>query len=85
MGGVVVLEVTDTAPERVASIVMLSAIGVQEPELLGNFVFGMRRLCHPRLDAAGQEMGRGEQTPAVDTPRVGLRRREMAVIAVARR
>jgi len=30
-------------------------------------------------------MGRGEQTPAVDTPRVGLRRREMAPIAVARR
>ena len=65
-----------------ALIVVLSAIGVQE-ELLGNS--GMRRLCHARLDAARQEIGRGEQTPAVDTPRVGLRRREMAVIAVARR
>src|SRR5215471_18402439 len=25
---------------------------------------GMRRLCHPRLDAARQEMGRGKQMPA---------------------
>jgi hypothetical protein len=40
MRGGVVLAVPDTAPESVASIVMLSAIGVQAQELLGNFVFG---------------------------------------------
>ena len=37
MGGGVVLSLADMAPERVASIVMLSAIGVQEQELLGNY------------------------------------------------
>ena len=37
MGGGVVLSIADIAPERVASIVMLSAIGVQEQELLGNY------------------------------------------------
>jgi pyruvate dehydrogenase E2 component (dihydrolipoamide acetyltransferase) len=36
MGGGVVLSTVDLAPGRVASIVMLSAIGVQEHELLGN-------------------------------------------------
>ncbi len=37
MGGGVVLSLADMAPERVASIVMLSAIGVQEHELLGGY------------------------------------------------
>jgi pimeloyl-ACP methyl ester carboxylesterase len=37
MGGGVVLSVTDLAPRRVASIVMLSAIGVQEHELTGSY------------------------------------------------
>jgi pimeloyl-ACP methyl ester carboxylesterase len=37
MGGGVVLSIADIAPERVASIVMLSAIGVQEHELLGHY------------------------------------------------
>lgn len=37
MGGGVVLSITDLAPQRVASIVMLSAIGVQEHELTGNY------------------------------------------------
>jgi pimeloyl-ACP methyl ester carboxylesterase/membrane protein DedA with SNARE-associated domain len=37
MGGGVVLSMADIAPERVASIVMLSAIGAQEFELLGDY------------------------------------------------
>lgn len=37
MGGGVVLSLADIAPERVASITMLSAIGVQEMELLGDY------------------------------------------------
>jgi pimeloyl-ACP methyl ester carboxylesterase len=37
MGGGVVLSMSDLAPERVASIVMLSAIGIQEYELLGSY------------------------------------------------
>jgi pimeloyl-ACP methyl ester carboxylesterase len=37
MGGGVVLSTADLAPSRVASIVMLSAIGVQEHELLGSY------------------------------------------------
>src|SRR5207247_573753 len=37
MGGGVVLSTADLAPDRVASIVMLSAIGVQEYELLGSY------------------------------------------------
>ena len=37
MGGGVVLNIADIAPQRVESIVMLSAIGVQELELLGNY------------------------------------------------
>ena len=37
MGGGVVLSLTDLAPQRVASIVMLSAIGVQEHELTGSY------------------------------------------------
>ena len=37
MGGGVVLSITDLAPKRVASIVMLSAIGVQEHELTGTY------------------------------------------------
>ena len=37
MGGGVVLSMADIAPERVASIVLLSAIGVQEQELLGSY------------------------------------------------
>ena len=37
MGGGVVLSTVDLAPDRVASIVMLSAIGVQEHELLGSY------------------------------------------------
>ncbi len=37
MGGGVVLNIADIAPQRVQSIVMLSAIGVQELELLGNY------------------------------------------------
>ena len=37
MGGGVVLSMADLAPERVASIVMLSAIGAQEYELLGSY------------------------------------------------
>ncbi len=37
MGGGVALHMADLAPERVRSIVMLSAIGVQELELLGQY------------------------------------------------
>ena len=37
MGGGVVLSIADLAPQRVASLVMLSAIGVQEHELTGNY------------------------------------------------
>lgn len=37
MGGGVALQLADIAPERVASLVMLSGIGVQELELLGNY------------------------------------------------
>lgn len=37
MGGGVVLSMADLAPRRVRSITMLSAIGVQEMELLGNY------------------------------------------------
>lgn len=37
MGGGVGLNLTDIAPERVRSVVMLSAIGVQEMELLGDY------------------------------------------------
>jgi pimeloyl-ACP methyl ester carboxylesterase/membrane protein DedA with SNARE-associated domain len=37
MGGGVALNLADIAPERVASITMLSSIGVQEMELLGDY------------------------------------------------
>ncbi len=37
MGGGVGLEMADLAPQRVASLTMLSAIGVQEMELLGDY------------------------------------------------
>lgn len=37
MGGGVVLNLADIAPDRVASLTMMSAIGVQEMELLGNY------------------------------------------------
>lgn len=37
MGGGVALNLADIAPDRVASITMLSAIGVQEMELLGDY------------------------------------------------
>jgi len=37
MGGGVVLSIADLAPQRVASIVMLSAIGVQKHELTGSY------------------------------------------------
>jgi pimeloyl-ACP methyl ester carboxylesterase len=37
MGGGVVLSVADLAPERVASLVMLSAVGVQEREISGSY------------------------------------------------
>jgi pimeloyl-ACP methyl ester carboxylesterase/membrane protein DedA with SNARE-associated domain len=37
MGGGVALNIADLAPERTASLVMLSAIGVQEMELLGDY------------------------------------------------
>ena len=37
MGGGVALDLADLAPERVASLTMLSAIGVQEYELLGDY------------------------------------------------
>ena len=37
MGGGVVLHVADIAPDRVESLTMLSGIGVQEMELLGNY------------------------------------------------
>lgn len=36
-GGGVVLSIADFAPQRVASLVMLSAIGIQEYELAGNY------------------------------------------------
>ena len=37
MGGGVALELYRLAPERVASLVLLSSIGVQEMELLGDY------------------------------------------------
>jgi len=39
MGGGVVLSVADLAPGRVASLVMLSAVGVQEREMSGSYAF----------------------------------------------
>jgi hypothetical protein len=44
MGGGVVLSVNDPAPQRVASIVMLSAIGVQKHELTGGY--GLNHFLH---------------------------------------
>lgn len=44
MGGGVALETFRIAPERIASIEMISAIGVQEYELLGDF--SLNRLVH---------------------------------------
>ena len=37
MGGGVALNIADIAPDRVTSLTMLSGIGVQEMELLGNY------------------------------------------------
>ncbi|MGH8595243.1 MAG: alpha/beta fold hydrolase, partial [Gammaproteobacteria bacterium] len=37
MGGGVALHLAESAPERIASITMLAAIGVQEMELLGDY------------------------------------------------
>src|SRR3954471_9927870 len=37
MGGGVVLSIADIAPQRVSSLVMLSAIGIQEHELTGSY------------------------------------------------
>jgi pimeloyl-ACP methyl ester carboxylesterase/membrane protein DedA with SNARE-associated domain len=37
MGGAVALELTDLAPERVASLTLLSSLGVQELELFGDY------------------------------------------------
>ena len=37
MGGGVALQIADIAPDRVRSLTMLSGIGVQEMELLGNY------------------------------------------------
>jgi pimeloyl-ACP methyl ester carboxylesterase len=39
MGGGVLLSIADLAPERVASLVMLSAVGVQEREMSGSYAF----------------------------------------------
>lgn len=44
MGGGVVLSIADAAPQRVASLVMLSAIGVQEHELTGSY--GVNHVLH---------------------------------------
>ena len=44
MGGGVVLSIADAAPQRVASLVMLSAIGVQEHELTGSY--GVNHILH---------------------------------------
>ena len=37
MGGAVALHLADMAPERVASVIMVSSVGVQELELLGDY------------------------------------------------
>lgn len=37
MGGAVALHLADQAPERVASVILMSAVGVQELELLGDY------------------------------------------------
>jgi len=44
MGGGVALSMTDLEPQRVASLVMLSAIGVQEHELTGSY--GVNHVLH---------------------------------------
>lgn len=44
MGGGVVLSIADLAPQRVAALVMLSAIGVQEHELTGSY--GVNHALH---------------------------------------
>src|SRR5262245_28805992 len=44
MGGGVVLSFADLVPQRVASLVMLSAIGVQEHELMGSY--GVNHVIH---------------------------------------
>jgi pimeloyl-ACP methyl ester carboxylesterase/membrane protein DedA with SNARE-associated domain len=62
MGGGVALNLVDLAPSRVASVTMLSAIGVQEMELLGDYnlnhlVHGMQlaglRLLHDAVPHMG--------------------------------
>ncbi len=50
MGGGVALHLGESAPDRVRSLTMLSAIGVQEMELLGNF--HMNRSVHAAQYAA---------------------------------
>jgi pimeloyl-ACP methyl ester carboxylesterase/membrane protein DedA with SNARE-associated domain len=59
MGGGVALSLTDLAPRRVRSITMLSAIGVQEMELLGDFT--LNRALHAAQLAA--LLGIRELTP----------------------
>ncbi len=63
MGGGVALNLTDVAPERVASLTMLSAIGVQEMELTGDYyvnhaVHGVQLIALWLLHEATPHMGR---------------------------
>ncbi|MFN7983568.1 MAG: alpha/beta fold hydrolase [Vicinamibacterales bacterium] len=63
MGGGVALNLVDIAPERVASLSMVSAVGVQEMELTGNFA--LNHLVH------GLQLG-GLWLIAEATPHMGL-------------
>jgi len=68
MGGGVVLSITDRAPQRVASIVMLSAIGVQEHELTGSyqvnhFLHGAQLALLWTLQNGFPHFGRFRQSP----------------------
>jgi hypothetical protein len=72
-------------PVHLASILIAVGDRCARAGTIWQFRFAMRRLCHARLGAARQERDRRKQTPAVDTPRVGFRRREMAAIAITPR
>ena len=70
MGGGVALSLIDRAPERVASLTMLSAIGVQEMELLGSYP--LNHALHGLLLAGAWTLDYG-------IPDFGLNRRLFAV------
>jgi pimeloyl-ACP methyl ester carboxylesterase len=75
MGGGVILSIYDLAPQKVSSLVMLSAIGVQEHELTGNYT--MNHLLHGIQLAGLTFLMRG-------TPHFGALDRSMFSVEYAR-